>query len=52
MITIYKKKAISDPMQLISLNDVYFNKYTVEKLDEKAAEICALSHSGNLKNTQ
>lgn len=39
MITIYKKKAISGSMQLISLNDVYFNKYTVEQLDEKAAEI-------------
>lgn len=39
MITIYKKKAIPKNMQLIDLNDIYFNKYTVEKIDEKAAEI-------------
>lgn len=39
MITIYKKKAIPKNMELVVLNDVYFNKYTAEMLDEKAAEI-------------
>ncbi len=39
MITIYKKNAIPKNIKLVLLNDIYFNKYTVEKLDEKAAEI-------------
>jgi len=39
MITIYKKKAIPKNMELVVLNDVYFNKYTAEMLDGKAAEI-------------
>ncbi len=30
---------IPQNMELITLNDVYFNKYTVEMLDEKANEI-------------
>ena len=38
MITIYKKKAIKN-MELVALNDVYFNKYTSDMLDEKAANI-------------
>ena len=38
MITIYKKKAIKN-MELVALNDVYFNKYTSDMLDEKAADI-------------
>lgn len=39
MITIYKKKVIPKNMQLISLNDIYFNKFTFEMLDKRAAEI-------------
>ena len=39
MITVYKKKAIPKNMELVIFNDVYFNKYTVEMLDEKAEEI-------------
>lgn len=39
MITIYKKKKIPKNMKLILLNDIYFNKYTVSLIDEKAAEI-------------
>ena len=37
MITVYKKKAIPNGMELVSLNDVFFNKFTVELLDKKAA---------------
>ena len=39
MITIYQKKAIPKDMQLVTLNDIYFNKHTVDLLDEQAAEI-------------
>lgn len=39
MITIYQKKTIPKYMQLVTLNDIYFNKHTVDLLDEQAAEI-------------
>ena len=39
MITIYKKKQIPKNMELIVLNDIYFNKFTVSMIDDKAAEI-------------
>ena len=39
MITIYQKKAITKDMQLVTLNDIYFNKHTADLLDEQAAEI-------------
>ncbi len=39
MITIYKKKPSKNGMELVTLNDIYFNKYTVEMLDDKAADI-------------
>lgn len=39
MITVYKKKPSKNGMELVTLNDIYFNKYTVEMLDDKAAEI-------------
>ena len=39
MITVYKKKAIPKAVDVIKINDVYFNKYTSEMLDEKAEEI-------------
>ena len=39
MITIFKKKAIPKNKELIKINDVYFNKYTSAKLDERAEEI-------------
>jgi hypothetical protein len=39
MIKIYKKKAIPKSLELIKINDQYFNKYTVELLDERAAYI-------------
>lgn len=39
MIKIYKKKAIPESLELIKINDQYFNKYTVELLDGRAADI-------------
>ena len=39
MITVYKRKAIPRTADIITINDVYFNKYTSEMLDEKAEEI-------------
>lgn len=39
MITIYKKINKNTPYELITLNDVYFNKYTADKLDERASEV-------------
>ena len=39
MITVYKEKAIPKDMELIKLNDIYFNKFTADKLDDKAADI-------------
>ncbi|WP_049962255.1 hypothetical protein [Oribacterium sp. FC2011] len=39
MIKIYKKKAIPQSLEMIRINDQYFNKYTVELLDERAEDI-------------
>lgn len=39
MITVYKKNSIKKPLELETLNDVYFNKNTVELLDERAKAI-------------
>lgn len=39
MIKVFKKKALPKNVELIKINDVYFNKYTSEKLDEKAKDI-------------
>ena len=41
MITVYKKKPTRNGPELITLNDIYFNKNTVEKLDDRASEIIA-----------
>ena len=37
MITIFKEKEL--PKELVQLNDVYFNKYTVNLLDDRAGSI-------------
>ena len=37
MITIFKEKEL--PKELVQLNDVYFNKYTVNLLDDRARSI-------------
>lgn len=39
MITIYKKGSIPKGMELIEMNDIFFNKLTAELLDNRAAEI-------------
>lgn len=39
MITVYKEKPSKNGMEQVTLNDIYFNKYTVEQLDDKAAAI-------------
>ena len=39
MIIVYKKKAIPSDLELIEINDLFFNKYTVELLDDKARAI-------------
>ena len=39
MITVYKKKTLPKSLELIKLNDIYFNKFTVSLLDDRAAEI-------------
>ena len=49
MITVYKKKYLPKGMELIALNDIYFNKNTVLLLDNNAAEIiAAIDHSEKL----
>lgn len=46
MITIYKKRPVPRGMELVALNDIYFNKYTVSLLDGRAKEIIArIDHS-------
>ena len=46
MITIYKKKNKPKGMEMIVLNDIFFNKYTAERLDDRAEEIIAqIDHS-------
>lgn len=39
MIKVFKKKAFPKNVELIKINDVFFNKYTSEKLDENAKDI-------------
>ncbi len=39
MIKVFKKKAFPKNVELIKINDVFFNKYTSEKIDEKAKDI-------------
>ena len=39
MITVYKKASIPSKTKVVVQNDIFFNKYTVEMLDDKAQEI-------------
>jgi len=39
MITVYKKKPSFRAMELVVMNDLYFNQYTVSLLDDRAKEI-------------
>ena len=50
MITVYKNKKIPKNMELILLNDIYFNKFTVSLLDEKAAEIISTIDNSEMLN--
>ena len=49
MITVYKKKLSSRTMELVVMNDIYFNQYTVSLLDDRAKEIIRqIDHSDML----
>ena len=49
MITVYKKKLSSRTMELVVMNDIYFNQYTVSLLDDWAKEIIRqIDHSDML----
>ena len=48
MITVYKKKPSKNDMELVTLNDINFNKHTVEQLDDKAAEIIEKINSSKM----
>ena len=39
MITVYKKNVLPEGAEVIRINDVYFNKYTAQMLDERAGDI-------------
>ena len=39
MIKVYKKKAIPKDMEIVTVNDVFFNRYTANMLDDAASEI-------------
>ena len=39
MITVYKKKPAAKSMELVVMNDIYFNQMTVSLLDDRAKEI-------------
>lgn len=39
MIKVYKKKAIPKNMEIVTVNDVFFNKYTANILDDAASDI-------------
>ena len=49
MITIYKKKPSSKTMELVVMNDIYFNQKTVSLLDDRAKDIIRqIDHSDML----
>lgn len=41
MITVYKKKPSSNDRELVTLNDIFFNKSTATRLDDRAKDIIA-----------
>ena len=41
MITVYKKKPSPNDRELVTLNDIFFNKSTATRLDDRAKEIIA-----------
>ena len=49
MITVFKKKPSSKTMELVVMNDIYFNQTTVSLLDDRAKEIIRqIDHSDML----
>ena len=49
MITVYKKKPSTSAMELVEMNDIYFNKNTVSLLHDRAKEIIRqIDHSDML----
>ena len=50
MIIVYKKKKIPKKMELILLNDIYFNQNTVSLIDERAADIIKSIDNSELLN--
>lgn len=47
MITVYKKKTVPKTMEVVRINDVYFNKNTVGMLDQRAGGVI-----GQIDNSQ
>ena len=46
MITVYKRKSVPGGMEVVLLNDIFFNRHTVLMIDERAKEIIArIDHS-------
>ncbi|MBR6221724.1 MAG: DUF4869 domain-containing protein [Clostridia bacterium] len=41
MITVYKKKPSPNDRELVTLNDIFFNKSTATRLDDRAKDIIA-----------
>ncbi len=41
MITVYKKKPSPNDLELVTLNDIFFNKSTATRMDDRAKEIIA-----------
>lgn len=50
MITVYKRRSIPKSMGFVELNDIFFNKYTAELLDNRAGEIIAQIDNSEMVN--
>ena len=50
MITIYKKNTIPKNIDIITMNDIYFNKNTVEQLNDDAKHIIELIDNSEMIN--
>ena len=50
MITIYKKNTIPKNIDVITMNDIYFNKNTVEQLNDDAKHIIEMIDNSEMIN--
>lgn len=50
MITVYKKNTIPKNIDVITMNDIYFNKNTVEQLNDDAKHIIELIDNSEMIN--